>query len=114
MKLIRATSLIGALAMSFALEAQSAPDRRFRIEELQPPASLENACQSGYAAQSYAVSLNDSGVAQAGFSCFTVADPQSGEYSQISNPCAYSSDGGQTRKLGGAQPGRVGITRGFY
>jgi uncharacterized membrane protein len=102
MTLIRAVSLIGALVISFAHDAQSAPDRRFRIEELQPPASLESACQSGYAAQSYAVSLNDSGVAQAGFNCYTLADPQTGSYVQMSNPwIAASWFGSQALPLDG-------------
>ena len=82
----RMLPLAGALLTFVVSQTHAAPERRYRVDELVPPASIKADCLPGFAAGGGAVALNDFGIVQASFSCYTTVDPDTSTYLQKTHP----------------------------
>lgn len=85
------------LAAAFALLAQTAlahgpgRDSRYRIEEVQPPASLVQGCLDGYRVWAQGVSINDFGIVAGNYNCYTQVDGPAGVATTNGGPFLWTS-----------------------
>ena len=79
--LVRLLAVFGG-AFAACAHAHEPAVSRYRVHEIQPPASLQSGCEPGYARTASIATINDLGVVNGSFTCYTnvVVDPLSFQY----------------------------------
>jgi uncharacterized membrane protein len=73
--LLRSLTALGGLLLVTAAKAHGPAAPRYRINELPVPDALRTGCVEGYVASGAIQRINDFGVVNANFRCYTQADP---------------------------------------
>jgi uncharacterized membrane protein len=92
MRIITAAAAAAILLVCASASAHG-PERsaRFRVEEIHPPASLLGVCLPGYRTIAQPATLNDFGVANANFNCYSQVDPVAHAATQAAGPFVWAS-----------------------
>ena len=82
MILFRSLAAIAGVLFSLAVQAHEPAVSRYRVHEIQPPASLLSGCEPGYARTASIATINDFGVVNGAVTCYTnvIVDPLSFQY----------------------------------
>jgi uncharacterized membrane protein len=71
---LRSIASLTILLAAMTVQTQGAPAPRYKVKQLYPPAAMTSGCLDAYGFNSAIGRINDFGVANASFSCYTAVD----------------------------------------